>query len=523
VAWRDLRQVNAGKGWWRLPAIALALLLPLGAFPLDNPLQDKPARAGGDLPAQLAIEERPGSPFQLVGADPVALHASHVPVPLRSELDRLEGPQVRVERVDPKRRLPGRSLLVALLAISLLTGPLAESLPGERKRGTLETLLTAGISRAELVSGKWLAWTAAASLTVLLVALTGMADGTQEPGLWPLALPLCVGMAVALGLWLGRNAADEVAGAARTMRIIPLAALGLAAAAYALAEFSPALGAAVPLGGALLVAGDVLQGPAVLAASAAGSVVGIAALLHHTASGLSEVGLRRSAQGPLAPTFAAAVVWGLPVVGPVAWIAAGNPSFAAGLDADVGAAVGGGLLLALALVEHSRAHGELRRPTTRGWLRGLICGVALAMAAAASGWVPWPEDAVLAAARVRMSGALAPGHAPLAALLVVAGHELFFRGVLQQRVGLWATAAIWVVIASPLDPLRGAIAALTLGLLRSRCGLLAALAAHAAWALAPTSLSIPQPGLALLCGAIAVGWAAFRTPRLSAARRGSSR
>ena len=36
-------------------------------------------------------------------------------------------------------------LLIAILAISLLTGPLADTLPGERARRTLEVLLTAGI------------------------------------------------------------------------------------------------------------------------------------------------------------------------------------------------------------------------------------------------------------------------------------------------------------------------------------------------------------------------------------------
>ena len=516
VAWRDLRQVHAGKGWWRLPLIALALLLPVGALPLENPLAERPVRARGEIPEALAdrIEHGPRAPIALRGEAPVAVVGTQVPEGLRQVLDTLPGePSVRIERRGRVRELPGRSLLVALLAISLLTGPLAESLPGERKRGTLETLLTAGVSRLEVVVGKWLGWTAAASATVLLVAAAGLLDGSQAPGWWPLGLPLCAGAAVALGLWLGRSAADEVAGAARTMRIVPLAALGLGVTAWLLADLHPALGAAVPMGGALLVAGDLLHGPGPLLAATAGTALGTVALLAHTARGLSEVGLRRPRRPTAGLVATAALVWAVPVAGPALWTAAGNASFAANLDADVGAAVGGGLLASLAIVEHLRSRRGLERPRLDGWLAGLTCGAALAMAAAASSYVPWPELALLAELRVRMAAALAPGHAPLAAVVVVLGHELLFRGVLQRRLGLGWTAGLYVLLVSPLDPLRGAVAALALGLLAKRRGLLAAVLAHLAWALAPEQLSLPQPGLALACAALALGVAAM--PRLS--------
>lgn len=520
IAWRDLRQVHAGRGWWRLPAIALALLLPIGALPLDDPLADKPARARGEIPTALQdrVEHRAGSVIELRGEDPVVVRGTHVPIPLREALDSLPGePSIAIERVGETRALPGRSLLVALLAISLLTGPLAESLPGERKRGTLETLMTAGVSRLEVVFGKWLAWTGAASVTTLFVAAVGILDGSQDGGVWPLALPLCAGVAVALGLWLGRGAADEVAGAARTMRIVPLAAFGLGTLAYVLAEVHPALGAAVPLGGALLVAGDLLGGPLVFASCVGGSLLGGGALLLHTARELREVGLRRPRARLFGLLAAIGVCWWVPVVGPALWGAAGNPSFAAALDADVGVGVAGALLACLALVEHLKSHGTWERPALSGWLKGLTCGVALAMAAAASSYMPWPEDALLAAARVRLGAGLAPGHAPLAALAVVLGHELLFRGVLQRRIGLVWSAVAYVVLVSPLDPIRGVAAALTLGLLRKKKGLVAALVAHAAWAFAPIELSIPQPGLAAFCALLAVAWAA--APELSARRR----
>ncbi|MCP4806578.1 MAG: ATP-binding cassette domain-containing protein [Proteobacteria bacterium] len=321
IAWRDLRLVHAGKSWWRLPAIALALLLPAGALPLPSSPTAEMARAGGEIPAALEdqIEFRPRSPIQLSGEDPVVLRGGRVSVPLRAALDGLGGVGVTILREGEERRMPGRSLLVALLAISLLTGPLAESLPGERQRGTLETLLTAGVSRAELITGKWLAWTLATTTMTAIVAAMGMLDGSQDVGVWPLALPPVAGVAVAFGLWLGRGAADEIAGATRTMRVLPVTSVTLLVAAYALGTVHPALGALVPLGGALLVAGDVFVGALPLTAAWAGSLAAVVGLLAWTARDLTEVGLRRERIGDSAGLIAmAGLLWWLPVVGPVA-------------------------------------------------------------------------------------------------------------------------------------------------------------------------------------------------------------
>ena len=64
-----------------------------------------------------------------------------------------------------------------------------------------------------------------------------------------------------------------------------------------------------------------------------------------------------------------------------------------------------------------------------------------------------------------------------------AGQELLFRGALQQRSGPWVAGVAWVLVCSPHAPVRGLIAALVLGTLASRGGVMAALTAHLFWAL----------------------------------------
>jgi ABC-type Na+ efflux pump permease subunit len=174
----------------------------------------------------------------------------------------------------PSSRFLSAGLLLALLSLSLLTGPLTESLAGERSRKTLLSLLTASISRGELALGKWLAWAGVSSVMTLAVALSGRVTGAMPLGLWCLGLPLASGMAAALGLWLGRDAEDEVDGAARTLRALPVIALGLFGAAYGLNMVSPGLGAVVPLGGALLLAGGLLTGVTPVIGAVLGTAIG---------------------------------------------------------------------------------------------------------------------------------------------------------------------------------------------------------------------------------------------------------
>lgn len=483
IAWRDLRLISGGRGWWKLPALAAGLLLPVGLIPVDVPtsLEALPAQAQGQIPD--ALRERIASsaqaPVGFTPAEQPTIRATRIPLATRQALDTLPGPTVRVVDLGTEPELPGRSLLVALLALSLMTGPLAESLAGERAKGTLTTLRSAGISRSELAWGKWLAWTASATGATLLVALGGLLSGSQEWGPWPLGLPLVAGSAVALGLFLGRSAADEVGSATRTMRVLPMAALVLGGAAWFLRGVSPALGAAVPLGGALLVAGNLAVQPIELLAALLGNGVAIAAMLFGVTRALDGrppwvdvPGLMRD----LALVGAAALCWWLPIIGPGIWGVAGNPDLSASLDPRVGLATGALLFLGLVGIDAARQHHPLglRSPDPIGLGVGFLVGAALA-------WAPsWPvgSGVLTSMAEPRLSLGLLP---PIAVFAVVLpAQELLFRGWLQRRNPALALAA-WVLVCSPLDPLLGLISGVVLGALARWKGWWVALAAHLGW------------------------------------------
>lgn len=511
IAWRDLRMVNSGKSWYKLPLAAIGLMTPAGAIPFKLPeIPDAPAIARGDIPPELAsqIAQSPRALVTLEGRDPVVVRAAALPDATREALNSLPGePRVKVIQHERPVPRPKRSLLVALLSVSLLTGPLAETLPGERSRRTLETLRTAAISRGELVVGKWLAWAGAASGTTLAVALSGALTGAQPLGSWTLGLPLTASCAVALGLWLGRDAPDEIAGAARTIRVIPVAALGMGTLAFLLSLSSPIAASLVPLGGAILLAGGLVGGVGPTLGAALSTGLATAGMLAHTAVSLDRV--EATAERPwlrgLSAVAVAALLWWLPVVGPAMWAMAGNPDIAARLPVGAGLAAGGLLLGLYAFTEHLREHGELPAPKLDGVPRGAAVGVALAMAAGASGLVPFAHSDLLIAARLRLAAGLAPAWAGLPALFaVVLGQAAFFRGWLPRRLGVWGSALAWALIASPLDPARGLPAALALGLLASRHGLAAAVAAHLCWALLPVGWGHPDPLIGLALGVAAV-------------------
>ncbi len=488
VAWRDLRLISGGRGWWKLPALAAGLLLPVGVIPLDIPtsLEALPARAQGQIPESLQalIEPSAQAPVGFTRAEEPTIRATRIPLATREALDTLPGPSVRIEDLGSEPELPGRSLLVALLALSLMTGPLAESLAGERAKGTLTTLLAAGISRSELAWGKWLAWTGSATLATALVAIGGLASGSQEWGPWPLGLPLVAGAAVALGLWLGRSAADEVGSATRTMRVLPMAALLLGGAAWFLRGISPALGAAVPLGGALLVAGNLAVSPVELLAALVGNGLAITAMLAGVTRALDGrppwvdvPGLLRD----LALIGAAALCWWLPIIGPGIWGIAGNAELSASLDPRVGLATGALLFLGIVGIDAARLHTStgLKPPSLLGISVGFAAGGALAVL------TQWelPELGLASGelaemAQLRLGRGVLPPVAVFA--LVLPAQELLFRGWLQRRSPLLALLA-WVLVCTPLDPVTGLISGLLLGGLSRWKGWWAALAAHLGW------------------------------------------
>lgn len=477
VAWRDLRLVHAGRGWYRLPSVALGLLLPAGGLPLRLPVPTHEARpaVSGELPDELAdaLRRDPDARVVMHGGAPIRVSAPAIPRDLRAVLDRLPGPTVLPVKAPARRPLPGRTLIVALLAISLLTGPLSESLPGERNSRTLEGLLSAAISRGELVLGKWLAWTTYGGALAGLSVLTGMLSSALKPGIWPLALPAVVGVAAALGLWLVRGAADEVAGAGVPMRVLPAVALALGALSWWLSADHPALAALIPLGGALGVASGVLGGSMALLLALAGSALLIVPLLAAVTRSLEQTGVA-PAQGSSAwilAVLAPPLCW-LPIAGPGLWAVAGNPNLILPVEAGLRAA--GAMALAAGAVSIAR-DGAIspRLGDLRGAAIGLGAGIALGLGLAVLGraGLTLPTPSALAPLADRLLAR--PGSSdPLTLLLWLTGTTLLFRVALPARAGWPASILAFALAFSPLRPLEGLLLGGGLAWVTTRAGLL---------------------------------------------------
>jgi hypothetical protein len=496
VARRDLRQ-RTGKRWYRLPATALALLLPASALSIHLAAPDATkieTSSGQHLPAVAgvipkALEGRLtyGEPTDvtLSGDNPVVARGVRIPKAIRAELNTLPGSErVAVKRYRPPIRLPGRSLLIALLAISLLTGPLAETLPGERSRHTLEVLLSAGISREELIGGKWLAWTAASTSTAWIAAAAAVIAGVQPAGLWFFGLPLAIGTGVALGLWLVRGVGDIVGGAATPMRVLPVVSMAMGGLAYAALSVHPFAAAAVPLGGALMVAGDVLSDPASVIAAALATAFWVGLMLKATSFSIDGYNDGGSARipGALGVSAAASVAWGLAVAGPGVWTGAGNPGAAGSLALSVGA---GGLVLAcVALVAAGRSGGLGFRTEATGLLQG--SGLALAILLVAVGlFSVVPAGAALPFQSTADSSnpylaRLAVGLQPLgannsaAALAAIIGQALLFFGIVARRSGPLVAVVTFTLIVGLANPILAIVFASAAAAAWTRGGTLAA-------------------------------------------------
>lgn len=502
VARRDLRQ-RTGKRWYRLPATALALLLPASAFSIH---MAKPEAArvttesgaslpavAGEIPESLQGRLTYGEPTDvtLKGDNPIIARGVRVPSAIRAELDSLPGAErVRVERFRPPVRLPGRSLLIALLAISLLTGPLAEALPGERSRRTLEVLLSAGISREELIGGKWLAWTAASTATAWIAAVTAVLAGVQSAGLWFLGLPLAIGTGVGLGLWLVRGVGDLVGGAATPMRVLPVMSMAMGGVAYGALSFHPFAAALVPLGGALMVAGDVLSDPASLAVATLGTAFWVGLMLKATAHSIDRYNEGGGARvpGAIGASIAAAIAWGFAVAGPGIWTVAGNPGAAGSLALSVGA--GGLVLVCVAMVTGGRHGGFGFQSNPIGIAQGtglavavLAAGGALLAVAPASALHPLTQsDAAAGPFAVRLAMGLQPmgvdNFAATASALV--GQALFFFGIVARRSGAAVSVIAFTLIVGLANPLLAIVISTAAAAAWSRGGTVAAFLALAA-------------------------------------------
>jgi ABC-type Na+ efflux pump permease subunit len=522
VARYEARSHMSGKQSLRLLGVAAMLLLPAGLVPTPKlRLAEAPASVAlpagfdadtvgpppprkvavrGTIPPELASRLEPGedSPFELRGEHPVTVVAATVPEELRAALDTLDGPVALEYRSVPFRlRSPGRSLLIAILAISLLTGPLADALPGERARKTLEVLLTAGITRGELIGGKWLAWTLSACTTAAISAGLACWRGVQAPDWWLLGLPLFIGSAVAFGLWLVRLVDDLVGGSAAPMRVLPVAAGTMAAVAYVVGRVSPLAGAAVPLGGPLMVAADLLPGPAAALSALVGTVAFVGATLTVTGRDLDRVDTSSSPKrwGAMGLSAVAVLMWWLTVAGAGVW-SAGPDGIANSLVQPIAHTmmVGGVALLACAAI-------ALARETTRHaaeetalapWKVAVPATLAVGAVLAASAGLPSLEVAAALPAvdtmlhRLREaavpSAADGSAYSILAAAVSILGQTFLFRGVVARRLGWIGGSLCWAVAASPWSPWAALPASFALGALARRCGWTAALGAHGLWA-----------------------------------------
>jgi len=219
---------------------------------------------------------------------------------------------------------------------------------------------------------------------------------------------------------------------------------------------------------------------------------------------------RQRGGGPWGPLLAGAFGWWLAVAGPGVFAVGGAHELLASPAVSVAA---GGLLLAL-VAAVALARGPLpvlTRPV--GLWRGVMVGVLLAASTEGLGAVAGPAWAE--PLRARLDLALTPGAVGLLPALVVGlGQGLFFRGLLQRRLGLVGAALAQVLVLMPFDPLRGLLIALSLGILQARAGLGVALVAHLCLALLAGSLPVSgPPWLGLGIGLLAVGAAGLTRSR----------
>jgi hypothetical protein len=517
IARRDLAMELSGRRGWVLPAVMAILLGPAAALPLPT---RAPARVvvSGDVPAEVAslpgVDVGEGGTSFEREPDGTLVVRGRIGPAVRAALDG-DRPAVPVAWVERSIPVPQRTLLLALIASSTLTGAIAASIPGERSARTMSSLLAAAVSRVEIAAGKWLAWGGLGAVASLAAALVAVAFGRVAAGSWLLAIPWVPLGTVAFGLWLVRRAGDPLAGTTASIRAVPavLGAAGLLSWGLGLAH--PLLGAIIPVGGALLAAGQT-WGPRwdVVAVAVASSAVACAVSIAATARDLEET----PTPAPRSPTgealaaliTGAAVTW--PVVAfPVLWWHAGDLSVVSKFDPALPVWAAGALGLWAAAIARAREPIAPSRPAFISVLPGLAVGVALALGAGASALLPTPDTSWLAALREGARALLVPGWAGIpASLLLICADELFWRGAVQRRIGPGRTAIAWSLARAPLDPIIGLGSGFLLGAVAER-GVAGAIAARLAWAaLAGVSATAPWSSALFLAIALVAAFALRR-------------
>ncbi len=486
IAERDLRIEFSGRRGGMLPIVVALMLLPVAVIPRPppSPPNQKKIMVHGDVPPEVAalpnlvrnvgpprITMFPPSPPEEPGW---RVEGPLLPKALTNALDSMDTKIKVVNLESPPWTLPERSLLLGLLSASMLTGALAQSIPGERASRTLEPLRTASVSPLEIVVGKWLAWTAFAGGMAMLAGLVTVLLGYQSPGPWLVAMPWVAAATAAGGLWLVRRANDVVAGATVALRTQPLLLAVLALAAWVLGWVHPLLGAAVPLGGALMAAGNLWEGWAPVLLAILSTALACAACLVATARDLGEreqIHVRRGWGAAVAMGGVAAVTWWLAILGPMVW-ALGGASERTELIPKVSGPTAGMfamicMVVALA-VRNSKPFESvgLVRASRFAWVAALAVGLVLPLLASATDLWPMPASPLWVDTRTRLIGAVTPQMGSPALLVgVIAAQELLLRGWMRRAGGGLLAAAASVLVLAPLDPVRGLLEAGLLGAL----------------------------------------------------------
>jgi hypothetical protein len=341
---------------------------------------------------------------------------------------------------------------------------------------------------------------------------------------------------VALGLFLVRRSADVVGGSTISLRVLPALLSVAAIAAWLLGRIDPMLGAALPLGGAIVATGGTWDGPwpALLAATSTATVT--AALVLATIRDLSreipsEQPFDDRLRTSLWATALGMLAWWTPIAGPLLWAIGGNPDLARELERTPGVVAGSLLLLIVTVVRVVRSEDStdelgLRIPVWRdgGALAlAVVVGGLLALASGVSAWA-WTGPAWAADLHDRFAGAAHPTAGGLGVLLLaIAAQELLFRGWLRHTTGPLLSTLIATIVLYPLDPLRGLLVGGLLAVLVDGANgllwpaLVARLVAAGVMAAAPALVLPPAAAMAVAVAGIAglVAWKQRVAPRVA--------
>jgi hypothetical protein len=470
IARQDWALELGGRQGLLLPGLLFGLLAGPALAP-EVKLTSRGWRAEGDVPASVAaLPQDPDGAVLTFRSDAGRLHVDgDPPAGVRTALDGA-APLVRLEVFGLAPRLPGRTALFGLISASTLSGAVAASIGGERSRKTLGVLLSAAISTVEIVAGKALAWALFGLGSVVVASAVSMALGRVEAGWWLLPLLTMPLSTVALGFFLVRRATDVVAGTATSMRVLPAVVAGSGVFAFLVGVGHPLLAATIPVGGALVAAGDTWPGWAPPVIAAFSNLAFCAVMLGLTVRDLEETP-SDDADGSVLRELAivtalAASCWWIAVGTPVLYALAGNAAVMERLPVSRGVAAGAACLIAGTVLHLARRPGA-----AIPWAPPPVWSLAAALPVAAVSFlvhrapvlvVGWPAVADRLHTAAAWSGP--------AGYFAVVADELLFRGWLPGRVGVLGAVVAAVVVKSPLDPLGGLLEAGVLGLLAWRSG-----------------------------------------------------